>query len=138
MLFQRAVAIAKKQLDVTGTIDPTALFVYGENFEDAEESATKVVSIGWKDEIQKEIMRTRVHEKAQRENASALVLLMPVHASPAHKGQCVLSGAAPRQRAEASLTYALDGESNAFIFSELTWREGQAGDFFLEGLFTEP
>ena len=130
--------MARKQLEGTGTVDPTAPFVYGENFKDVEESAMKAVSIGWRNESHKELMRARIHEKVEQEHASAVVLLMPAHAPTARGGQCVLSGVAPRQRALASLTYVLDRESNTFAFSELTWHEEPLSNFFLEGLFTEP
>ncbi len=85
VLFQKAVAVAKNQLNATGRIDPTALLVYGKNFKDAEESTTRVVSIAWKNELHKEVVRTRLREKTEQENVSAVVLLMPVHASPAHE-----------------------------------------------------
>ena len=137
-LFQKAVAIVTKQLNATGRIDPTALFVYGNNVTDAEESATTVVSIAWKNEFHKEAVRTRLREKAKMENAFALILILPEHARKPHEGQCVLSGAAPQLRADASLTYALDRETQTFILSELTWHEEPRCSFFLEGLFTEP
>jgi hypothetical protein len=75
-LFEKALHSTKSALHAAGTIGPTALFVYGKCLEeDLGKTATKIVSIGWKNESQKEAVRMRIYQKVELEGASAVVLL---------------------------------------------------------------
>ncbi|HME45845.1 MAG TPA: hypothetical protein VKF36_22335 [Syntrophorhabdales bacterium] len=136
-VFERALDFARSKLYGSGVIDPTVLFVYGKGPEDGElkESTTKVVSIRWKDEFQKEAMRVRIREKAEREGAVVVVLLMPGEAAKPQEGTLLIAGAIPGMTADASVTYAFDRETRTFSFSELAWRNEPERNFFLEGLF---
>jgi hypothetical protein len=137
-LFEKAVAVAKSALYAAGTIGPTALFVYGENLKDEElsKSATKSVSISWKDESHKEAMRKRIREKAELEGASAVVLLIPGESAGSQEGTLLIAGVTPGMTANASVTYTFDKETRTFSFSNLAWRDQSVRDFFLEGLLS--
>lgn len=139
-VFEGALDFARSKLYGSGMIDPTVLFVFGKRPKDGElkESATKVVSIRWKDEFQKEAVRVRIREKAEQEGAFAVVLLAPTEASGPHEGRFLISGAMADMVADASVTYTVDKENRTFIFSGLTLHDEPARNFFLEGLFTAP
>lgn len=137
-LFEKILDLAKGALFANGTIGPMALFVYGKGLQDEElkESATKVVSISWKTEFQKEAVRMRIHQKAELEGASTVVLLIPAKAAGPHEGTLFVSGVMPGMAADASITYTFKKETKTFNFSEMTWRAEPVRNFFLEGIFS--
>jgi hypothetical protein len=106
-VFEKAVDWAKGELCGTGTIGPTAVFVYGKDgwHEELKEGAARVVSLRWRNEFQKEAVKRRLQEKVAAEGASAVVLLLPTEAASPHQGQCWLLGATPYLCAEVSITY---------------------------------
>jgi hypothetical protein len=135
-LFEKACDVAKSALQVARAISPIALFVYGKHLkhEQLKESATKVVSLSWKNEFHKEVVRMRIQEKARAEGASAVVLLTPGPGGP-REGTFLISGAMPDMVADASVAYTLDRETGTLLLSEMVWGDQPVPNFFLEGLF---
>jgi hypothetical protein len=136
-IFEQALDLARTAPDVDGTIGPRALFIYTKSLRDEErnDSAMKFVSISWKNELHKEVVRMRIHEKAEQEGASAVALVMPAETSDLHERRSLISGATPHLRADASVTYTFDKATKTFIFSEIAWRDEPVSSFFLEGIF---
>ena len=72
---ERAADLVKSEVASTGKIRPTAIFVYENEAGTPEASTTKMVSLIWNGEIQKEALIQRIREKAYMEKASAVLLL---------------------------------------------------------------
>lgn len=136
-LFEKALDSAKSALHAAGTMGFVALFVYGKGLKDGkhEESTVKIVSVRWKNESHKEAVRMRIHEKAELEGASAIVLLMPGEAAGPREGTLLIAGVMPGMTANATVAYSFDKENRTFSFSELAWRDEPKQNFFLRGLF---
>ena len=133
-VFEKALDVAKGKLHTTGRIGTMALFVYGKDPEGRlNENGTQVVSLSFKDEFHKETVRRKIYEKVVAEDASAVVLLVPI--APGHENAFLISGAMSDMTADASVTYTFDKTTKTFSFSEMAWRDEPIKDFFLEGLF---
>jgi hypothetical protein len=65
----------------------------------------KAVSLSFKDELHKELLKTRIREKALAENAVAVIILTEMD-NEGHK--VVLSGVSPGMKASAYVDYGLD------------------------------
>ena len=105
-----------------------------------ENGDMKAVSLRWRTEFYREIVRKKIHDKAAREGALAVVLLTDARsptrsANFLQRGTFLLSGATLRANAGASVAYTLDEQSRFFSFSEIEWLDEPVGDFFLAGIF---
>ncbi len=120
--FERAADMAKRALGSKGAVTPIAVFAYkGEpGNREGKGDEFKSVSLVWRTELQKEIIKRRIKEKASAERASAVVVLTRAgtegagaraKASPQQKGVLLFSGATPNVRASAKVTYVLEKEA---------------------------
>lgn len=144
-LFERIAATIRKELGSAGGAGTMACFVYeGAVKEDGSKPADiKTVSLAWKTEFQKELIRKRVRDKALREEASAVVIVTDAEAATASERQnssskrrraIVISGAGRNGNATAMIPYTIEGETKTVSFGEMQWLNGPSYNFFLEGI----
>jgi len=146
-VFERIAAIIGKKLGSAGAAMTMACFIYeGAVKEDGSKPADiKAVSLSWKSEFQKELVRKRVREKALREEASAVVIVTDGETvsagerqnnSAKRKRAIVLCGAGQNGNATATIPYTVEGEQKSVSFGEMQWLNGPSYNFFLEGILT--
>jgi hypothetical protein len=132
-----------KELGSAGGAMTMACFIYeGTVKEDGSKPADiKAVSLSWKTEFQKELIRKRVREKALREEASAVVIVTDGETtgsgdrqSAKRKRAIVLCGAGQNGNAAATIPYIVEGERKSVSFGEMQWLNGPSYNFFLEGI----
>jgi hypothetical protein len=122
-----------------------ACFVYeGAVKQDGSKPADiKTVSLSWKTEFQKELIRKRIREKALREEATAVIIVTDAETAAAPERQAnsskrrraiVISGASQTASATATITYTIEGEAKTVSFGEMQWLTGPSYNFFLEGI----
>lgn len=128
-LFEKVLTTLNERARFTDRIAPMAVFVYP-NKTGADVFDVKAVHVRWQNELHKEIIRKRIHDKASLEGASAVILL--VESGPS-KG-FLLSGATPQVRGHASVAYSYDRQAKAFSFSEMVWLNEPLQSFFLDGI----
>jgi hypothetical protein len=144
-LFERIAGMIRNELAKTGMAGTMACFVYeGAVKEDGSKPADiKAVSLSWKTEFQKELIRKRVRDKALREEASAVVIVTDAEAPAASERQgnpskrkraIVITGASQTASAAATITYTIEGEAKTVSFGEMQWLNGPSYNFFLEGI----
>ena len=75
----------RNELATAGKVRTMACFVYaGDRKEDGSTSPTiKTVSLSWKTEFQKELIRKRIRDKAVLEKASAVLVVADAEMGPA-------------------------------------------------------
>lgn len=130
-LMGNALHFAATGWQYSGNIEPTALFLYGKDLADLNENTTKVVSINWKNELHKEIIRTRIREKAEFENASAVVLFLPSNMSGPGRGTLLITGAVRSAMETAAVNFVFDTGDRTFSFSDMTRVDEPADTFFI-------
>jgi hypothetical protein len=123
--FEKAADWPKTQLASGGKIKPKALFVY-------PEGTVRAVSLSFKDEFHKELLKHRIKEKALAENALAVIILAN---GDSDKNSVVLSGATPGIKASAYVDYAFDEESKTITSRVIHWLNQPIQDDFLDGIF---
>lgn len=114
---------AREDLISSGKIVPSAFFAY-------PDGTMKVVSLFFKNDLQKATKAGRIREKALAENASA-VLVLTEHE---RTGMAILSGVTDGGSISALLDYSYDKETKAVTSWKLTWT-GPAQTILLEGIF---
>ena len=142
-VFEKVLAMVNNRVSFTDRIAPLAVFVFenGDRKGDGLENGDmKAVSLRWRTEFYREIVRKKIHDKAAHEGALAVVLLTDARsptrsANFLQRGTFLLSGATLRANAGASVAYTLDEQSRFFSFSEIEWLDEPVGDFFLDGIF---
>jgi hypothetical protein len=124
----------KSEVASTGKIRPTAIFVHENDAGTPEASTTKIVSLIWNGEIQKEALIQRIREKA-----SAVLLLTEAdpepRSSPRRQGVLMLSGVTPGVSLSARVDYAVDTETKSISSWEIRWLQGPVQNVFLDGIF---
>ncbi len=144
-LFERIAGMIRNELASAGTAGTMACFVYeGAVKQDGSKSPDiKTVSLSWKTEFQKELIRKRVRDKALREQASAVVIVTDAEApapserqanSPKRRRAIVITGASQTASAAATITYTIEGEAKTINFGEMQWLSAPTYNFFLEGI----
>jgi hypothetical protein len=124
--------MAKNQLASTGRITSAALFIYGSDTLPETNRAT-MVSLFWRNELQKETVKRRIREKALMEGACAVVVL------DIDDRTLVISGRTSTNiRITASVDYAYRGDDRVVSRWELHWLDNPEADVFLEDIFYEP
>lgn len=147
-LFERIADMVKSEMASGERLGTMAFFVYGGSLkqEGPEQSTVKAVSLAWKTEFQKELIRKRVRDKAWTEEASAVVIVTDAEAGPAserqesalkRRGTVVISGASPGATATATLAYAVEGAGKTVTLGEMQWLSESPYNFFLEGILTK-
>jgi len=122
-----------------------ACFIYeGAVKEDGSKPADiKAVSLAWKSEFQKELIRKRVREKALKEEASAVVIVTDGENTSAGERQSnsakrrraiLLCGAGQNGNASVTIPYTIEGDQKSVSFGEMQWLNGPSYNFFLEGI----
>jgi hypothetical protein len=138
----------KNELAAAGKVGTKACFVYaGDGKEDGSTSPIiKIVSLSWKTEFQKELIRRRIRDKAVLEKASAVLVVADAemgranarpNGSSQRKGTILISGTSPSADFSASLTYAVQGETDTVSLDEMQWFDEPAYNFFLDGIYTK-
>jgi hypothetical protein len=109
---------AKFELGKTGTITPKAIFVYGDGSSGSVEKTT-VVSLIWRNDFHKDVLRRNIREKALQEDAQAVILLC---VSPG-KGAGVLRllVTARGVNAMVSVDYVFDPKAKIVSHWDLRW-----------------
>jgi len=134
-----------KELASAGGAGTMACFVYeGAVKEDGSKPADiKTVSLSWKTEFQKELIRKRIRDKALREEASAVVIVTDGETAAPRERQngsskrrraLVITGASQSAHATVTIPYTIEGETKAVNFGEMQWLNGPSYNFFLEGI----
>jgi hypothetical protein len=129
---EKAAEMAKGQLASAGKITPAALFVYGSDTA-PETNRTTTVSLSWRNELQKELLRQRIREKALVEGAYAVVVLNVKDRALVISGRTSTNGSI-----SASVDYAYQRDQRVVSRWDLHWLDKPAADFFLEGIFDRP
>jgi hypothetical protein len=124
--IEKAADRARSELASQGKIKPTAFFVY-------TDGTMKVVSLSFKDELQKDGLIRRIREKALAENASDVLVL--TEAEHERHVMTVLSGATPGMSASARVDYSFDKETKTVTSWKMSWLDKPVQNVFLDGIF---
>ena len=125
-IVERAADRARNDLASMGKIRPTAFFVY-------TDGTMKVVSLSFKDELQKDGLIRRIREKALAENASDVLVLTEVEHG--RHVMTVLSGATLGMSASARVDYSFDKETKTVTSWKMGWLDKPVQNVFLDGIF---
>ena len=125
--IEKAADWSRTGLASEGKIRPMVFFVHAD-------ATMKAVSISFKDELHKELLKTRIREKALAENAIAVIILTEMD-DEGHK--VVLSGVSPGMKASAYVDYGLDNGSKTITSWKITWMNQAVQNIFLDGIFAE-
>ncbi len=125
-IVERAADRARNDLASMGKIRPTAFFVY-------TDGTMKVVSLSFKDELQKDGLIRRIREKALAENVSNVLVL--TEAEHERHVMTVLSGATPGMSASARVDYSFDKETKTVTSWKMSWLDKPVQNVFLDGIF---
>lgn len=125
-IIERAADRARNDLASTGKIRPTAFFVY-------TDGTMKVVSLSFKDRLQKDALIKKIREKALTENASAVLVL--TEAEHERHVMTVLSGATPGMSASARVDYSFDKETKTVTSWKMNWLDKPVQNVFLDSIF---
>jgi hypothetical protein len=138
-LFEKAANMAKDEVASTGKVGPRAIFVYENEALTTEAGPTKTVSLFWNDELHKEILISRIREKALMEHASAVLTLTEAEpesrSRPQRKGMLMLSGATPGMNLSARVDYALSNDAKSITSWEMRYLDKPVQNVFLDGIF---
>jgi len=136
---ERAADLVKSEVASTGKVRPTAIFVYENEAGTPEARTTKMVSLIWNGEMQKEALIQRIREKAIVEKASAVLMLTEEdpeqRSSPRRQGVLMLSGVTPGLSVSARVDYAVDNETKSINSWEISWLQRPVQNIFLDGIF---
>ena len=124
---ERAADKARNDLASTGKIRPTAFFMYNDG-------TMKVVSLSFKNELQKDALIRRIREKVLVENASD-VLVLTEEEHERHVVMTVMSGATPDMSASARVDYSFDKETKTVTAWKMVWLDKPVRNVFLDGIF---
>ena len=106
-------------------IRPMVFFVHADG-------TMKAVSLSFKDELHKELLKTRIKEKALAENAFTIIILTEMD-NKGHK--VVLSGISPVMKVSACVDYRFDIESKTVTSWKINWLNQPVQNFFIDGIF---
>jgi hypothetical protein len=142
-VFEKVLTMVNNRVNFRDRAAPLAIFIFenGDRKGDGLECGhMKVVSLSWRTEFYKEMIRKKIHEKAAREGALAVILLTDAgprapSGNSLQRGAFLLSGASLRVDAGASVAYTLDEQSRSFSFSGIEWLNEPVKNFFLDGIF---
>ena len=123
--IEKAADWSRTGLASEGKIRPMVFFVH-------EDGTMKTASLSFKDELHKELLKTRISEKALAENAVAVIILTDM-VSEGHK--VVLSGVSPGMKASAYVDYGLDNGSKTITLWKINWMSQAVQNIFLDGIF---
>jgi hypothetical protein len=125
-IVERAADRARNDLASMGKIRPTVFFVY-------TDGTMKVVSLSFKDELQKDGLIRRIREKALAENVSYVLVL--TEAEHERHVMTVLSGATPGMSASARVDYSFDKETKTVTSWKMNWLDKPVQNVFLDSIF---
>ena len=117
---EKAANLAKRELSDMGRITRKALFVYDEQ----SHPRITVVSLGWRNEFEKDVVARRIRDKALQENARAVVVI----GTQPHV--VTLSAMTFEMEITASVDYAFDGGTRTIGRWELRWMKGAPGSIY--------
>jgi len=125
-IVERAADRAKSDLASMGKIRPAAFFVY-------TDGTMKVVSLSFKNELQKDGLIRRIREKALEENTSDVLVL--TEAEHERHMMTVLSGVTSGMRASARVDYSFNKETKTVTSWKISWLDKPVQNVFLDGIF---
>jgi hypothetical protein len=123
-IFEKAVDRVKSDLGSKGRITPTAFFAYADD-------DMKVVSLSFKNDLQRDLRIERIREKVLTENAWAVLVLTEVEPMSV----AILSGVTSGEMASALLRYDLGAGTKDLASFRMSWVNHPARNIFLEGIF---
>jgi hypothetical protein len=123
--IEKAADWSRTGLASEGKIRPMVFFAHGDG-------TMKAVSLSFKDELHKELLKTRIREKTLAENAVAVIILTEMD-NEGHK--VVLSGVSPDMKASAYVDYGLDNGSKTITSWKINWMNQAVQNIFLDGIF---
>ena len=123
--IEKAAAWSKTGLASEGKIRPMAFFVY-------EDGSMKTASLSFKDELHKELLKTRIREKALAENAVTVIILTDMDYE-GHK--LVLSGVSPGMKGSACVDYNFDKGAKTVTLWKISWLNQRFQNVFIDGIF---
>jgi hypothetical protein len=123
--IEKAADWSKSGLTSEGKIRPTVFFVHADG-------TMKAVSLSFKDELHKELLKTRIREKALAENAIAVIILTEMD-NEGHK--VVLSGVSPGMKGSARVDYDFDKGAKTVISWNMSWLNQPFQNVFIDGIF---
>jgi hypothetical protein len=123
--IEKAADWSRTGLASEGKIRPMVFFVH-------EDGTMKTASLSFKDELHKELLKTRIREKALAENAIAVIILTEMD-NEGHK--VVLSGVSPGMKASARINYDLDNESKTITSWKINWLNQPVRNDFIDDIF---
>ncbi len=139
VIVQRAAEMVKGEVASTGKTRPLAIFVYENETGNPEVSTAKMVSLAWRDELQKEALIRRIREKASMERAAAVLILSETEPESRSSSQrqvsFILSGAARGASLSARIEYVFDKETKSITSWDMRWLKGPAQTTFLDHMF---
>jgi hypothetical protein len=125
-VIEKAADRARNNLTSTGKIQPTLFFVY-------KDGTMKVVSLSFKNKLQKDGLIIKIREKALAENAS-YVLMLTEEKQEGHV-ITVLSGTTPGMIASARIDYNFDKETKTITLWKITCLNKPIPNVFIDDIF---
>ena len=125
-IIERAADRAKNDLASMGKIRPAAFFVY-------TDGTMKVVSLSFKNELQKDGLIRRIREKALAENTSDVLVLTETEHE--RHVMTVLSGVTSGMSASARVDYSFNKETKTVTSWKMSWLDKPVRNVFLDGIF---
>ncbi len=139
VIVQRVADLLKSQMASAGKVGPTAIFVYEDEAGTPEAGTTKIVSLTWNSETQKETLVQRIREKALLEKASAVLMLAETDPeprnSPRRQGVLMLSGVVPGMNVSARVDYTLGTDMKSIASWEMRYLDKPLQNVFLDSIF---
>jgi hypothetical protein len=123
--IEKAADWSRTGLALEGKIRPMVFFVHADG-------TMKTVSLSFKDELHKELLKTRIREKALAENAIAVIILTEMDNE---KHKVVLSGVSSGMKASAYVDYGLDNGSKTITSWKINWMNKAVQNVFIDGIF---
>jgi hypothetical protein len=123
--IQKAADWSKTGLASEGKIRPMVFFVHADG-------TMKAVSLSFKDELHKELLKTRIREKALAESAVAVIIQTDMD-NEGHK--IVLSGVTPGMKGSACVDYNFDNEAKTVTLWKISWLKQRFQNVFIDGIF---
>jgi hypothetical protein len=123
--IEKAADWSRTGLASEGKIRPMGFFAHGDG-------TMKAVSLSFKDELHKELLKTRIREKALAEQAVAVIILTEMD-NEEHK--VILSGVSPGMKTSAYVDYGLDNGSKTITLWKINWMNQAVQNIFLDGIF---
>jgi len=122
--IEKALDRSKSGISPEGKMKPMAFFVHADG-------KMQTVSLGVRDDHQKDVLIRRIREKALAEDIYAVIILTEMD----DKHGVLLSGADSGMRVSARVEYAFDSQKKGAISWKISWLNQPVQNVFLDGIF---